>query len=373
MRPITQILCTAVVALGLLACDDEKVADTSGSDLAQDVADTAELPDVAEDTPIEAGPDLPPLDVPNVDTGVDSAGDADSVGPDTPDTPDTGPVVLRGECALDNKGGTFTVAASDTFPFISGSMSNGVVPVTILEEVTVVGDCRLMRRNNPFCAPPCGPGTTCDFDGSCIPFPLPQDLGDVAISGLTEGTVTMTPVQPGNNYFNTQVPNPPFDAGAAILMTTGAKGAYGAKMLHGRGFEVLAANDSWSVAASADFEVTWTAPTAATEGVKVHLEMNLDQHGNSPIILTCDFDDDGSATVPASLIDELLNSGISGFPNGELRRQTVDSVPMGSLCMELVVSSGIVPSVQIDGHTPCNTTLDCPAGQICNAPINTCE
>ena len=60
-----------------------------------------------------------------------------------------------------------------------------------LEPVGEGGGCVMLRRNNPFCDPPCQPGTTCDFDGACIPYPSNHDVGLVDITGLVEPVDSM--------------------------------------------------------------------------------------------------------------------------------------------------------------------------------------
>ena len=322
--------------------------------------------------------DPPPVDTDTAvqqDTVADTTADVPTA--DTPADPgvDAGPVTLAGPCSLATRYGGFLVQSDDLFGYVDGAVSNGVIPVTILEEVGVEGDCKLLKRNNPFCSPPCGPGDTCDFDGSCITFPEPQDLGTVTLDGLVDGTISMDPVQPGNTYFNTSVPNPPFAPGAALTLRTGASGTWGAQVLHGVGFEPLSlgTDTEWSVAQATPLTITWTPPSDTESPARVALMLNIDQHGNSPYNLVCEFDDTGSAEIPASLIDQLLTAGVSGFPNGSLTRRTVDSAQVGDGCMEFVVGALAVPDVRVTGHTPCNSTNDCPSGQTCNVPINTCE
>jgi hypothetical protein len=386
-------LACLLAATTLAACSPADSEDVGGDADADAAAETSQPDAVAEvstpdvpDADASSGPDSQAADLPG-DTAPDAALDADTEPDTAPDTepdadadaepdaePDAAqPPTLRGPCALAQRAGAFLVESAK-FGSVSGSVASGVVPVTILETVQQQGDCLLLKRNNPFCAPPCQPGSTCDFDGTCIPFPPTQDLGTVTVTGLVDGDIAMSPAAPGNNYFDTTVPNPPFGDSALITLTTSSDGAFGQQTLYGRGFGVLDANLAWSVDSAAPFQLTWTPPTAPHPEVTVHLELNVDQHGNSPLFLVCDFADDGAATVPGDLIAALLTAGVTGFPNGVIRRQTIDSVPIGTdLCMELLVSSKQIPAVSVDGHTPCKKPSDCPAGQVCNLPINTCQ
>ena len=104
----------------------------------------------------------------------------------------------------------------------------------------------------------------------------------------------------------------------------------------------------------------------------VRVDVNIDQHGNSPVVLQCDFPDTGSAVISAALVDALLTSGVSGYPNGRISRRTVDSAPVGDGCMEFIVASPRGPDVRVIGHTPCKSDTDCPEGETCNVAVETC-
>ena len=92
----------------------------------------------------------------------DDSGDTNNVSDDTSDTDDSGvdaeTVPLSGECSLEEDFGGFVVEEYDTSVNVAGSVSDGVVPITILEEIAASGECKLLRRNNPYCDPPCSSG-----------------------------------------------------------------------------------------------------------------------------------------------------------------------------------------------------------------------
>jgi hypothetical protein len=282
-----------------------------------------------------------------------------------------GPISLDGPCAMGTAFGTFLVEAQDEFSLVDGAVANGVVPVSVLAEVAREGDCVLWRRDNPFCDPPCLAGDTCDHDGQCIPFPANQDVGTVTVSGLAE-PVEMTPLQPGNRYSFTDLPNPAFAPGAEIrLRSTG--GAVGRLALDGRGFSpVVPEGDTWLLAAGQALAVRWDAAGAA-EGTRVGLRINVDQHGNTPVTLVCDAPDTGSAEIPRGLVDALLDAGISGYPNGRITRATTDRADVREGCVELRVGSPRSMDVRVDGHVPCDNAGECPDGQTCDLAENTCR
>lgn len=289
-------------------------------------------------------------------------------------------VSLDGECDLADKWGSFLVATYDIFSIVDGKVASGVVPITVTEDVTDPGytgtECKLLRRNNPFCSPQCNPDETCDFDGNCIPFPQNQDVGTVTIGGL-EKEVIMEPLQPGNNYFDTQMPHPGFLPGELIELQTGECGVYDPITLHGVGVETLVLTDTnWTVFDGQDLPFSWNAPTIALNpGQHVQVRLNIDQHGNTPVQLFCEFPDTGSAALPSILIDQLMNFGVTGFPNATVTRRTVDKATLSSGgCADLVVSSPADPNVLVDGYIPCipggNT---CPTGMTCNDITGLCE
>ena len=280
-------------------------------------------------------------------------------------------VTLGGACDLDVFAGRFRAERQELFPVVDGSVRGGVVPVTILEELVRVGDCVLLRRNNPFCDPACEPGFTCDFDGECIPFPTNQDLGTVTIRGLS-GPVAMEPIQPGNHYFDTSVGEPLFEPGDEILLDA-AGGDMESFELEGIGSEVLVIDEEGTIIVEEGepILVEWTAPTVLTEAT-VGLTLSIDQHGNSPVKVQCELPDTGTAAIPAELTDALLGAGVSGYPNATLNRRTVDSAGVGDLCVEFRVGSPRLPDVRVAGHTPCDGDDDCPDELTCDESINTC-
>ncbi len=95
-----------------------------------------------------------------------------------------------------------------------------------------------------------------------------------------------------------------------------------------------------------DDDDAWEPPSGEVRTM-VHLELNIDQHGATPVTLACELEDTGSATVPGTLTDALFNAGISGFPRGSIVRRTVDSQAVADGCIELVVASPRTQSVTV--------------------------
>ena len=411
---ITRALCGAllVLALALGACggdggdgggDGGTTEDVGGDGPADAMADAAGAPDAADvpavadedvagpapdvEEQVDAAPPVedagPPVEevTDEADAAFDAAPDPD-VEPDAPEPvdveEDAGPapldpatLPLRGGCPDDERVGTFAIEVSDLFSFVQGEVVDGINPFQVQPIVSEEGDCRLRKVTYPFCDPLCQPGMTCDHDGTCVPYPLGQDAGVITVEGLL-GEVVMEPKPPGNQYFNTSLPNPAFAPDSPIRLTS-TPGYAGELTLYGVGHEPISQQTAqWVVEDDVPVALTWPA---APEGARteVHVSLNIDQHGTSPVTVLCDFADSGAGEIPASVINELFAFGVSGFPNARLVRRTVDSQETSVGCVELETRSLFVPEIEVAGHTPCFSQADCPPGETCNLPIQTCE
>ncbi len=299
-----------------------------------------------------------------------SAGDPSDEPPVTLPAPDA--VVLDGPCPLAERYGHFAIEDYAAYTVVQGQVADGVVPVSILEEVYSDDRCSLLKRNNPFCDPGCASNEACDFDGTCVPFPAAQDLGTVRADGLLQ-TVTMEPAMPGYNYFSTSLPHPATTPGSTVRIRSG-EGTWAPFELWGVGVDplVMAEDVTWTVQEGADIDVEWTAPSGTPWG-EIAFELTIDQHGTSPASLHCAFDDTGSATVPAASVNALLDAGVSGWPSATLTRRTVDSAPVGAGCAELVVASPRPGEVRLADYTPCDASTPCPQPMQCDLARGLCQ
>jgi hypothetical protein len=294
-------------------------------------------------------------------------GSGGGIGGSSGSTP-TGP---KGTCAYENGVGRFSVEKQADFGVVQGTVADGVVPASIPELISDDGTCQILKRKNLFCTPACVGAETCGEAGTCIPYPLQISVGTVSITGLTKPT-TMEPQVPGNTYFAPDADNPPFTPGSPIaLSAAGDPGKVAPFGLISIGTEPLVANPDWAIAQGQALTMTWTA--GSIPEAKIAVELRIDQHGTSPLSLMCSFDDTGSATVPSTIIDQLITAGVTGFPNGRIIRRVVDKVDIEYGCVELVAGSPIIANVDVVGFTPCKNTQQCPPGQTCNLQIEQCE
>jgi len=286
-------------------------------------------------------------------------------------TGDPATVPLGGRCDHAERLGGFVVEVYDAYSIAAGQALEGVVPSSLLTELEREGDCALVRRDAPFCDPPCAAGDTCDHDGECVPYPASLDLGRATIAGLA-ADVIMDPVEPGYSYYDTALPHPAFEAGALAWLQTGG-GAFDPLSLYAVGVEPLALGaSSWLVAGGAPVEVTWGPPADGARS-RILISLNVDQHGTSPASVTCDLPDTGSATIPASMIDGLIGAGVSGYPSATVRRETADRADVDGGCLDFSLASPRGVEIDVEGFTPCVSDTDCPPGQSCDLDLQICE
>lgn len=277
----------------------------------------------------------------------DAGGDAE---PGGGDAGDGGPAGLAGPCDPSERAGGFAIEHGSDFSHVTGAVADGVVPEAAPIELLSAGGCRLVRKTYFVCDPACGAGTTCGPGGACVVWPENVDVGTVVVEGLL-APVSMTPTAVGKTYFATGLPHPPFEPGAEIALSAGG-GGHGAFAIESAGVDPLERGEAeWTVAAGQDLVVTW-APGTVSEA-SIALSLGVDQHGLSPGAITCEAPDTGSLVVPASLVDALLDLGVSGFPTGSLARETVDSTDTSLGCVDLRVrSGGSVPVTLLGGADP---------------------
>ena len=280
-------------------------------------------------------------------------------------------VELAGACDSSTDLGGFTVDAYEDYTAVSGEVDDAVIPANVLTEAAAEGECALYSRDNPYCSPACAGDEVCDTDGTCLPYPEAQDLGRVTIAGLA-ARVRMDPVQPGNTYFDTDLPHPGFAPGDAIQLTT-EDADFPSFTLHGYGVtELVPTESAWTLTAGETTVLGWDAPAGDTAAA-VELTLSVDQHGATPAQLSCTFADDGSGEIPASLVTALVDAGVTGYPSGSLIRRTMDRVELEAGCADLRVGWITRPDdVTVSGHTPCQRDEDCPDGETCDKAIETC-
>jgi hypothetical protein len=270
-------------------------------------------------------------------------------------------------CPSAERIGGFIVGHEEFYAQVSGEVAAGVIPLTVLQEVETLGDCRLMRKENPFCETPCQAGELCDHDGTCVEYPANKSVGTVTVSGLKDGDVVMEPKSA--TYFDTNVSMPLFEPSAPIHLVASGDELPGFE-LDAFGVPDLELPSSViTMTSGSPLDIIWSEKPG---NWKLYFSLNIDQHGSSPATLFCEVPDTGSYQVPAQFVDAILSMGVSGFATAHFYRRTVDSVTLEPGCVELTVSSYVYGKLDVDGHTACKVDPDCPEGEVCEISINTC-
>ena len=283
-------------------------------------------------------------------------------------------VPLNGVCPAEKRLGGFAVVMDDRFEpgysFVNGDVTDIPNPPEIPEVAYEAGDCRLLRAPRLVCDPACEAGQVCGLDETCISAPAEQDLGTVAVQGLVE-TVIMTPMHPGNSYFYTTLPHPGFETNRVIRLTS-TDGFMGEMELFGVGVPPLEAMDDAVVfAENTPLALRWSAPEADARSF-LHVEINIDVHGGSPVNLVCDFPDTGEATIPAETVDAFIQAGVTGFPSGAVERRTADEMETEDGCADFIVRSQRTLNIEVTGYIPCTRDEDCTPPETCNTDIEQC-
>jgi hypothetical protein len=160
------------------------------------------------------------------------------------------------------------------------------------------------------------------------------------------------------------LPLPGFEPEANLVLDAAGDELEGFTFL-GVGIEPLRVPaDTVFVGRDAPVEILWQAPSAAGPA-KAYVALNIDNHGSSTARIECLSDDDGELSIGAELVAALMDQGTSGLPSLLLRRQTVDAVDVEPGCVEFMVASELVRSVEVEGVISCGSAEDCPDGQDC--------
>lgn len=335
--------------------DTADVASDPGTDPA--TPDTSEpTADATETTPDTADP-LPDaaeaLDAVDVDDLSDvEPPDSSDVAPDTtPDLPaealaEVGDWHLQygTPCPLGQRVGLFEVGV-DTYGLaaFTGSVADRVNPLQVLEPQEAEGPCVLLERPNPFCDPPCPGSEQCAAGNACVPFPVNQAVGTVTVVGL----VTPLSLEPDGQkaYSTTDFDGTPFAPGANLELTA-VGGDVAGFSLQGEGVPLLALpTKNWPFHAGDPVTIEWTPGNGVGT---IRLNLNVDQHGVTPVTLVCDVPDTGSYTVPGTLTAALAAHGVSGAPSSSIVRRTVDSIEVTGGCVEFVVSHRVKTLLKVN-------------------------
>jgi hypothetical protein len=255
------------------------------------------------------------------------------------------------------------------------------IELTTFTAVEEEGDCVLSEPSIPFCDPPCETGFACVTGDECTAHPEPQSVGVVTISGLElqsgETEFTLTPLRPNFNYLpgaSVRLAYPPVDEGDEVRLATEG-GDYSPMSASATGIAVLdvdtGGQDSLPISTESSLVVDW-APALSADDSRIFIEMDISHHGGAKGRIDCDTADDGSLSIPQSLIAGLINLGYAGFPTIHIARSSVGGGNIEAGRVVLEITSDIELPLAIPGLVSCTEEADCDAGQICGTD-RTCQ
>lgn len=282
-------------------------------------------------------------------------------------------VRLRAPCSPGRylRGFELVMNIGDGYTSFGGAVDDVPNPSENREEVAVDESCRLLKKPLLLCDPPCTSGNACGSDETCQRMPVQQDLGTLVVQGLAK-TLVLRPSSLTNSYFARGLPHPGFAPDQVIHLSTTA-GFLGRVDLYGIGVYPLAPwTEPVTLTENAELGFTWEAPPGTVRSV-MHVELSIDQHGATPLKLVCDFPDVGHAAVTSDMVNELIASGVTGYPSGIAARQTVDAMETSAGCADFRTASVSKLPVEVTGHTPCMKDNDCTRPASCNPTTRQCD
>jgi hypothetical protein len=230
-------------------------------------------------------------------------------------------------------------------------------PPLPLELLSEEGDCRLMVPSKPFCDPECE-DSVCTEDGVCTPNANARSVGNVRVSGLGDGELTIEPVGPKFVYQGATLPNPPCDEGADVTVTADA---FELRAMCVAPLELTSAVPV-VVESGQPVALTWTPKGAGDARIEVVLDVA--HHGGQTGEILCDVPDTGAMEIPEPLVTQLIELGVAGYPTITINRASRATAP-NEPDLSLTVSSLVERAVDT-GVPSCGDPSLCPPGGTCN-------
>lgn len=259
--------------------------------------------------------------------------------------------------------------SSDAYVAVSGKVYDGVTPSTVVWDlVTSAAGCQLLKPRAPFCNTPCSGGGVCVEDDQCASYPTAQDLGPVTLQGLGSADVVMKPIAksyqlPGD----LSLPYPPAAEGAPLSLQVSG-GPYGAFSIQTKMVAPLLASGTLTLDAKQPLALTWTAPSD-TALARMQVKVDISHHGGSKGKIECDVADSGSLQIPATLISQLIELGVAGFPSVTLTRVASSSTAIAPGKVSLQALSSVTLELVVPGVQSCHEDTECPTGKPCQQDL----
>lgn len=306
-------------------------------------------------------------------SGGSGAGNGGSSGSSAGSSGTSGNGAPSGEvCANDERAGSFSLRLSGgDRTLFSGAISDGVAPTGLNREIASEGACQLL---GPLvCSTACASGTACAGDDMCAPLPMKQSAGAITVTGLLVPVEVMANGITGEYSKTILDPYPAFEPGAAIALSA-AGATIPAFTLRGWGVpELETPLSTINVSSGSPVPLTWETAGVNTEHSEIFISFSVNVHGATTGWIECTVPDTGSFDLPAGLVSDLIDLGLSGFPRMTITRRSADSTALSAGdCVDFEVASQVTIELTVDGLVSCNDDTDCPEGQMCT-PELACE
>jgi hypothetical protein len=266
--------------------------------------------------------------------------------------------------------GTFAVEHTGQGTSVQGKVKNGPdADYQIWDVASTAGDCELRTPRIPSCMPACPGSEVCVEVNTCRAAPASVSVGDVTISGVSHAGAS-EPVKLRSIVKNYQTPgdvtwdSPGFAAGDPIGLSASGGELEPFEIEASGVTPLLMTSDTPELAGDAPIELSWEPEVAEVE-TRLYVRIDISHHGGTRGLIECDTADDGSLTIDGSLLQGLIDQGVSGFPNIRITRSNIGSVPTPLGIIELKVNSLLQQDITIEGLASCNTDEECPAGTLC--------
>lgn len=231
------------------------------------------------------------------------------------------------------------------------------------------GECELLVPAFPFCDPECDSGMVCVAGDMCVPEPEPVNIGEITVSGLLTqagaAEFTVSPIGAKSNYLppaSAAMEYPPAEDGAPVTLTGEINGS--PLSIETSGISPMSVDtEAIPIGGEDDVVVTWEAPESGSQS-EMELLVDISHHGGVKGKVVCTTADDGEHTIPASILNDLIDLGVAGFPTLTYRRvaRGVSEAPHE---IEFRVEQHVQISVTIDGLVSCTVDEDCPENEVC--------
>lgn len=267
--------------------------------------------------------------------------------------------------ATDSNGslGTFQVtlnpAVDQAAPYTSvfGGIYAYPYPTDVIEtSIASNSACNVYKFSRQACIEtPCG-SDVCVAPNVCKTQPSLVSVGDVTLDGVGTSQLKLTAIN--NNYqYPLDLPYPGISEGSPVtLNATG--GTFAPFTVAAKGVASAAMKQtSYLITPGKDLTLEWT-PGAAV-GAKILITFNISKHGGSAGYMKCETTDSGSLTIPANLLQSLVDLGVAGYPELMFARRTSADATVSAGRIGLEVTALAKPPLSIYGYCSCFNNSDC--------------